>query len=103
MKRILYCMPAAMIVLFYGMLSLLAGGISGFQLRAWLMILLPLVSAVLLVKGKWWGSVPGMTLGSLILILGFAGSNTFMILVGTVVVVYYLVMGILCLKDTRRK
>ena len=32
MKRVLYTIPAVMVVLFYGMLALLAGGVSGFQL-----------------------------------------------------------------------
>ena len=37
MKRVLYTMPAVMVVLFYGMLALLAGGFASFQPRAWLM------------------------------------------------------------------
>ena len=63
MKRVLYVMPAIMVAIFYSMLALLAGGFASFQLRAWLMILLPALSGLLLVLGKWWGYVPGMVLG----------------------------------------
>ena len=55
MKRVLYTMPAVMVILFYGMLALLAGGFASFQIRAWLMILMPTASAVLLLAGLWWG------------------------------------------------
>ena len=103
MKRILYTMPAVMIVLFYGMLAILAGGIGGFQPRAWMVILLPVVSAVLLLAGRWWGCIPGMCLGGLLISIGMAGGNQFVMLFGAVVFVYYLVMGILCFQDARKK
>ena len=51
MKRVLYTMPAVMVVIFYGMLALLAGGFASFQIRAWLMIVMPTASAVLLLAG----------------------------------------------------
>ena len=103
MKRVLYTIPAVMVVLFYGMLALLAGGVSGFQLRAWLMILMPVASAVLLLAGLWWGSVPGMLLGGLLISMGLTGSNEIVMLFGGIVFIYYMVMGILCLKDARKK
>lgn len=103
MKRILYTMPAVMVILFYGMLALLAGGVSGFQPRAWLMIVMPVASAVLLVAGRWWGSIFGMLLGGLLISMGMTGSNEIVMLFGGIVFVYYLVMGILCLKDANRK
>lgn len=102
MKRVLYTMPAVMVVLFYGMLALLAGGFASFQLRAWLMILLPVVSAVLLLAGHWWGCIPGMCLGGLLISVGRIGNSSVAILCGVAVFAYYMVMGILCLKDARK-
>lgn len=103
MKRVLYTMPAVMVILFYGMLAILAGGVSGFQIRAWLMILMPVASAVLLLAGLWWGSIFGMTLGGLLISVGRIGNSTASILVGTAMFVYYIIVGILCLKDARKK
>ena len=48
LKRVLYTMPAVIIWLFYGMLAILAGGIGAFQIRAWLILLLPALAAGLL-------------------------------------------------------
>lgn len=103
MKRVLYTMPAVMVVLFYGMLAILAGGVSGFQIRAWLMIVMPVASAVLLLAGLWWGCVPGMLLGGLLVSIGKIGNSDIAMLFGFVVFVYYLIMGILCLKDAKKK
>lgn len=102
MKRVLYTMPAVMVVLFYGMLAVLAGGVSGFQPRAWLMVLMPVASAVLLVAGRWWGSIFGMLLGGLMISIGLSGGNQMVMLFGIAVFAYYLVMGILCMKDSRK-
>ena len=103
MKRVLYTLPAVMVVMFYGMLALLAGGFASFQVRAWLMILMPVASAVLLLAGKWWGGIFGMLLGGLMISVGMTGNNDIVMLFGVVVFVYYMVMGVLCLKDANKK
>ena len=102
MKRVLYTMPAVMVVLFYGMLALLAGGVGSFQPRAWLMIVMPVASAVLLLAGRWWGCIPGMCLGGLLISMGLTGGNEIVMLFGGIVFIYYMVMGILCLKDAKK-
>ena len=103
MKRVLYTMPAVMVVTFYGMLALLAGGFASFQIRAWLMIVMPVASAVLLLAGLWWGCIPGMCLGGLLISMGLTGGNEIVMFFGGIAFVYYLVMGILCLRDARKK
>ena len=102
MKRVLYTMPAVMVVIFYGMLALLAGGFAAFQTRAWLMILMPVASAVLLLAGHWWGSLFGMMLGGLMISVGMTGGNTTVMFFGGAVFLYYMVMGILCMKDAKK-
>ncbi len=99
MKKVLYTAPAVMIVVFYGMLALLAGSFASFQLRAWLMIVLPLVSAVLLCRGKWWGFLPAALLGGLMIYVGMTSAGKIVLALGVIVFVYYLIMGILCLKE----
>ena len=102
MKRVLYTLPAVMVVIFYGMLGLLAGGFASFQVRAWLMVVMPVASAVLLLAGLWWGCIPGMCLGGLLISIGMAGNSYVSMICGVAVFVYYLVMGILCMKDARK-
>ncbi len=102
MKRILYTLPAVMVLIFYVMLGLLAGGFASFQARAWLMILMPAASAVLLLAGLWWGAVPGMLLGGLLISMGRASSMPVFLGLGIAVFIYYMVMGILCMKDARK-
>ena len=103
MKRTLYTMPAVMVVLFYGMLAILAGGFSGFQPRAWLTIVMPVAAAVLLLAGRWWGSVFGMLLGGLFISIGLTGGSTAAMIFGIVVFVYYMIMGVMCFKDAQKK
>ena len=103
MKRVLYTLPAVMVIIFYTMLALLAGGFASFQVRAWLMILMPAASAILLLAGLWWGCIPGMCLGGLLISIGKFGNSTVSMICGVVVFVYYMVMGILCLQDARKK
>ena len=96
-------MPAVMVVLFYGMLAILAGGVGGFQLRAWLTVVMPVAAAVLLLAGRWWGSIFGMSLGGLLISIGKIGNSDIAMLFGFMVFVYYLIMGILCMKDAKKK
>ena len=103
MKRVLYTMPAVMVIIFYGMLALLAGGFASFQIRAWLMIVMPTASAVLLLAGLWWGCIPGMCLGGLLISMGMFGNSNIAMIGGGAVFAYYLVMGILCLAAARKK
>ena len=101
MKKVLYTIPAVIICLVYGMLAMLAGGFASFQLRAWLIILLPVLSAVLLNKGKWWGCLPGMALGGLISAAGMTGNSQITLALGIIILSYYLVMGVISLRSRR--
>lgn len=103
MKKVLYTMPAVMVILFYGMLAILAGGVGGFQLRAWLMVVMPVASAVLLLAKLWWGCIPGMLLGGILISIGMFGGSNLAMIGGGAVFAYYLVMGILCFTDARKK
>ena len=69
---------------------------------AWLMILMPVASAVLLLAGHWWGSLFGMMLGGLMISVGMTGGNTTVMVFGGAVFLYYMVMGILCMKDAKK-
>ena len=52
---------------------------------------------------KWWGCVPGMVLGGGLIFTGLMDGNEIVLLFGSIVAVYYLAMGIVCLIDARKK
>ena len=98
MRKFLYIMPAVLICMLYALLAALAGGIDGFQSIAFVYIVLPILAGVLLRKGKWWGCLFGITMGSLLVYNGmtaqpqvFAG-----FVIGLVLAAYYAAMGLLC-------
>ena len=66
--KILYSFPA----LFYcGLIAFigLGAGFGGFQPEAWLYAVLLFTAAVLLCMKKWWGALPGMIVGGIIIYL----------------------------------
>lgn len=97
MKRVFYTAPAVVICVIYGMLILLAGKFVSLDLKAWLLILLPVLSAVLLNRGKRWGFLPGLGLGIYLVCLGCNTAGTvpgFELITGVILGVYYAAMGI---------
>ncbi|MBR1972939.1 MAG: hypothetical protein IKA16_05865 [Oscillospiraceae bacterium] len=104
MKKFLYIMPAALICMLYAMLTILAGGVSGFQPIALLYICCPILAAVFLRKGNWWGCLFGIGMGGVLLYNGmtaqpqvFAGFVAGIIFIG-----YYAAMGLVC-AATKKK
>lgn len=92
MKKWFYRMPAILVCLIYGFLTLLVGGFGGYQIGAWLNIGLTVLSAIVLSRGHWWGCVFGAALGAL-----FVYQDTSPIL-GMAVIGYYVIAGILCIR-----
>lgn len=105
MKRTLYVLPAVSVIFLYGMLALLAGGFASFQLKAWLIILLPALSAVLLLAGHWWGFLPGSCLGGTLMGMSLSAGQPLGLNMGLGVFffVYYLIMGLLCFREHRKQ
>ena len=101
MKRFLYVMPAALVCMVYAILTILAGGISGYQPIVLVYIGLPILSAVFLRKGKWWGCLFGIAMGVVLLYMGSRYTGQVMDIErpsGIVFLIYYAVMGLLCYK-----
>ena len=97
MKKVLYTAPAIVLCVIYGSLILLAGQFASLELKAWLTILLPVLSAVLLNKGYRWGFLPGIALGIFLMCLTFFGAGAVMnfdMIMGIILALYYGAMGI---------
>jgi len=102
--KILYCFPAAL----YGGIMALIGtdlGFGGFAPEAWVYITLLLLAAVLLSKNKWWGCIPGIAVGGIMICIFETSSahhhiNENPIALG--VILYFAAMGLICWKIHRK-
>lgn len=98
--KVLYTFPA---LLYSGFLLTigLSVGFSGLMMEAWLYLILLLAAGVLLCKKKWWGSLPGMAVGSVVIWL-FNNSRVQQPVdirpLGVGILVYFIAMGIICYK-----
>lgn len=104
MKKILYTGPAVIVCMLYGLLAALAGGIRGFQIVAWLYIAIPILSAVLLNRGKWWGCLPGIAMGGYMAFTAWTGASQVvaMFAAGLVLAAYYAAMGLVCAVSRKK-
>ena len=99
MKKFLYIMPAVLICMLYGLLAALAGGFGGFQPIAIVNICLPIAAGILLRKNKWWGCLFGVAMGAVLIFTGMTAAR----IAGTVLAVYYIVMGIVCAASNKKQ
>ena len=104
MKKILYCLPAVFVCMLYGLLAALAGGIGGFQLIAWVYLLCPIVAAVLMTRGKWWGSLFGIAMGAVMVYASMTAQPQVIavFVIGLVSAAYYCVMGLICAGSNKK-
>ena len=103
--KVLYLFPA---LLYSGLLLTitLSLGIGGLMLEAWLYLALFLAAGVLLCQRKWWGCLPGMAAGSVIIYL-FMNSQVQQPVdirpLGIGILVYFATMGLICYKLNKPK
>lgn len=103
--KLLYMFPA----LLYGGLLLAIGlsvGFEGLMMEAWMYLLGLTAAAYLLCNKKWWGCLPGMTVGSVVIWL-FNNSHVQQPIdirpLGVGVLIYFAAMGIICYKLNKQK
>ena len=101
MKKILYITPAFAVCMFIGSIGLLFG-FGGFQPIAWAYLLFSVLGSALLCMNKWWGGLAGAVMGGLV-IWERLEYSAYMVLdtmpIGIAFLVYYLLMGLLCLRS----
>ena len=94
MKKIIYFIPAIVFGLVYCLL--LVEGQGPILWYGWLFLALMILSGILLVKRKWWGSIPGIGIGIFFICSGIG--NEYAILpewqVGIALVLYYIFSGV---------
>ena len=105
MVKLLYIFPA---LLYSGFLLTigLSVGFEGLMTEAWMYLLGLTAAAHLLCKKKWWGCLPGMAVGSVVIWL-FNNSRVQQPIdirpLGIGILVYYAAVGIICYRLTKQK
>lgn len=103
--KLLYLFPA---LLYSGLLLTigLSVGFGGLMMEAWLYLVLFYAAGVLLCRKNWWGCLPGMAAGSVIVYL-FNNTHVQQPVdirpLGIGIRIYFVVMGIICYKLNRQK
>jgi len=95
--KVLYILPA----FFWcsvGLVAILIGGFRDMDHGFWIFPILSICAAVLLWKGKWWGALPGIVMGLLMLALVMNGLE-----MGLNTCVYFVLMGLVCCLASRKK
>lgn len=103
--KLLYSFPA---LLYCGLIATIGidVGLGGFQMEAWVYVCLLIAAAVLLCMKKWWGSIPGMLVGGIVIYL-FETSHVHHHInetpLGIGLILYFAAMGVICYKLSRMK
>ena len=98
--KLLYFLPA---LLYCGLVGTIGFdvGFGGFQPGAWVYVVLLILAAFLLGKKKWWGAVPGMLVGGIVIYL-FETSRVHqhanVTPLGAGIIAYFAAMGFICHK-----
>ena len=69
MKYLIYGLPFLAGCIFYGAVGIL-GSFKAIQPIVWVMLALMLLAMMLMLRGKWWGCLPGIAVGILLINMG---------------------------------
>lgn len=74
MKKVIYFTPAIFGLMFYSLLAVFSG-FGAIHPAVWLCIVALFVSAVLLSKKKWYGCIPGVLVGAILIWMSFQSTG----------------------------
>ena len=102
MKYLIYGLPFLTGCIFYGAVGIL-GSFQAIQPIAWVMLVLLFLATVLMLRGKWWGCLPGIAVGILLLNMGLEETGQIIneAPIGAFVFAYYTALGYAKKKNRR--
>ena len=95
MRKVLYFTPAIFGLVFYSLLVVFSG-FGEIQPAVWLCIAMLFVSAILLAKKKWFGCVPGIVIGIILIWMSFQSTGQVIDIerpLGIALIVFYIFCG----------
>ena len=95
MKKVIYFTPAIFGLVFYSLLTVFSG-FGAIRPTVWLCIAMLFVSAVLLAQKKWFGCIPGILVGILLICMSFQATGQVIDIerpLGIALIVFYIFCG----------
>ena len=101
MRKVMYFTPAIFGLVFYSFLAIFSG-IGAIHPAVWLCIGLLFASAILMVKKKWFGGIPGILVG--IILIGMSFQSTGQVIdierpIGIIMILFYILSGLVSRKS----
>ena len=95
MRNVLYFTPAIFGLVFYSLLTVFSG-FGAIRPTVWLCIAMLFVSAVLLPQKKWFGCIPGILVGVILIWMSFQSTGQVIDIempLGIVLILFYILSG----------
>lgn len=95
MKKVIYFTPAVFGLVFYSLLTVFSG-FGAIHPVVWLCIAMLFVSAVLMAKMKWFGCIPGIVVGAILIWMSFQSTGQVIDIempLGIMLILFYILSG----------
>ena len=104
MKKVLYFLPVALGTALYVFLGI-ASSFRSINLLVWIALVMLVISGILMNKNKWWGGVPGILIGILLIYMGTKETGQIIkeTPFGIIMCVYYIVCAVVSYKSGSTK
>ncbi len=104
MRKTIYFAPA-IIALFLYMILAFADSFGAINPMVWLCIAFMFISAVLMLKGKWYGCIGGFAVGGILIYMSTKYTGQIIDIekpLGIILCIYYLICGCIVYKGSKR-
>lgn len=95
MKKVIYFAPAIFGLVFYSLLTVFSG-FGAIHPVVWLSIAMLFFSAVLMARKKWFGCIPGILVGAILIWMSFQSTGQVIDIempLGIVLILFYILSG----------
>ena len=100
MKKVIYFTPAIFGLVFYSLLTVFSG-FGAIRPTVWLCIAMLFVSAVLLAQKKWFGCIPGILVGGILILMSYQSTGQVIDIempLGIALILFYILSGVVSRK-----
>lgn len=100
MKKVIYFTPAIFGLVFYSLLTVFSG-FGAIHPVVWLCIAMLFVSAVLLAQKKWFGCIPGILVGAILILMSYQSTGQVIDIempLGIALILFYILSGVVSRK-----
>ena len=100
MKKVIYFAPAIFGLVFYSLLTVFSG-FGAIHPVVWLCIAMLFVSAVLLAQKKWFGCIPGILVGAILILMSYQSTGQVIDIempLGIALILFYILSGVVSRK-----